>query len=276
MGAFVKTTKVCAVAALGLGLSLGIAVSADPSAAIAAAAPASQATSSSIIVTSPTEIDEKTPVEIAGTARPGSTLQVFGLPGEFVTPVEVSDDGTFSHRSERGFVAGVHTVTVSSGYLDSVVLDMRVRGTDGAVPALIPLTVDEPTYVPGQRLVLSGRATPGASILVTAPSASLGSTDVTVRDDGTWSFVSTLPVRGTEHEVKVRQSGPAGTDYKIFTITADEPSFKPLTVDAPSYVPGQKVRLSGTATPNGAINILGNSAGISENITAGDDGKWSF
>ncbi|MCC8907964.1 hypothetical protein, partial [Curtobacterium sp. GD1] len=37
-----------------------------------------------------------------------------------------------------------------------------------------------------------------------------------------------------------------------------------------------KVRLSGTATPNGAINILGNSAGISENLTADADGKWSF
>ncbi|WP_175475924.1 hypothetical protein, partial [Curtobacterium sp. MCBA15_016] len=62
----------------------------------------------------------------------------------------------------------------------------------------------------------------------------------------------------------------------LVQLQADAASFKPLTVDAPSYVPGQKVRLSGTATPNGAINILGNSAGISENLTADADGKWSF
>lgn len=277
MGAFVKTTRICAVAVLGFGLSLGIAVSGDPSAAQAAQSSTSSQSSQDarITITSSTEIQAGRPFDIAGIASSDSRISIFGLP-EGIVDVRADAAGEFSYRTKSSLTAGVRTLVfaTSSG---STNVQYRVGDTAGTVPEIVPLRVDVPTYVPGRQLTLSGSATPGASIRIQALSAGVPGATVPVRADGKWTFTTSDTVAGLVHEVDVRQSTPHGGDSTKLTVRADAASFTPLQVDAPEYVPGQRLTLSGSATPGNTVEVRVESAAVvGAKVKAGADGKWSF
>ena len=272
MGAFARTSKTCAAAALGLGLSLGLAVSADPSVAHASA---SQAVGSAIVITSSTEVAERTAFDIVGTAAPSSSVTILGLLDGLVT-VDTDENGAFTYRSTDGLPAGVRRVQFADRS-SSTEVEYRVRDSSGAVPVLAPLTVDEPEYVPGQKVTLTGTGTPGATVRAQFRTASVPTMEAEVAGDGRWTLSSPYAITGLEHEVRVRQHSDLGEEApQTIRLRADASSFAPLTVDEPEYVPGQKLRLSGTATPGGAVQLRVNSIALDTKVTAGADGKWSF
>uniref|UniRef100_A0A942Y9L9 Bacterial Ig domain-containing protein n=1 Tax=Neobacillus citreus TaxID=2833578 RepID=A0A942Y9L9_9BACI len=273
MGAFARTSKTCAAAALGLGLSLGLAVSADPSVAHASA---SQAVGSAIVITSSTEVAERTAFDIVGTAAPSSSVTILGLLDGLVT-VDTDENGAFTYRSTDGLPAGVRRVQFADGS-SSTEVEYRVRDSSGAVPVLAPLSVDEPEYVPGQKVTLTGTGTPGATVRAQFRTASVPTMEAEVAGDGRWTLSSPYAITGLEHEVRVRQHSDLGEEApQTIRLRADASSFAPLTVDEPEYVPGQKVTLTGTGTPGATVRAQFRTASVPtmEAEVAGD-GRWTL
>ncbi|WP_336697300.1 Ig-like domain-containing protein [Curtobacterium sp. USHLN213] len=270
----ISFTRGCAAGALGIALLaptflVGSASAAPDSAAISARSDASPtAASGADVARARKSIAEAKEVSSATAVRagltvttteylPGSpaTVSGTGVAGRQVVVVfpgepfnfgitDVDDDGRWTLTSQRPVTQPDEvTATVTMGTGPSAIeIDHTFTAAERS------LVVDGGTYVRGERATVRGTTDPHQHVSVVFPGTAFNYGTARADEHGRWSTTSQLPVdEGAAITVAV-STGPEGFTKEVeHTLQADE---RTLTVDDGTYLPGEKVTITGTANPN--------------------------
>ncbi len=286
-------TRTCAVGALGFallaptftGASASAAPAAPPIADSAPAYPADARTASAdaqkvtaavaaskgFTVTT-TEYFTGAPVTLRGTGIVGERIAaVFpGTPFNYGT-ADVGSDGHWSLISRfRVDEADGFTVAVTMGTGPSAIqIEQELTAAERRV------AVDGGRYIRGERVTLHGTTDPYEDIAVTFPGEPYNYGITKADADGRWAVTSARPVdAGAAITVQV-STGPIESTKDIeHSLEAED---RILTVDDGTYVPDERVIVTGTANPGVRIVADFSSPGAPADVkvaTAGPDGRW--
>jgi archaellum component FlaG (FlaF/FlaG flagellin family)/nucleoid-associated protein YgaU len=254
----------------------GVSVIATPTAPVPTATPTVTAPS----LDTSTIPDAEGQVTLRGTGVPGSRLQVVSN-DEVLGEVTVAEDGTWSYQAMLS--PGEHQLQVRA--LDDA---GEVAATSNAAAVAVPTatpelitapTLDTPAMPDAEGTVmLEGTGTPGSRVEVVADDEVLE--DVTVGEDGAWSYQATLSPG--EHQLQARALDEAGevvAASDVVAVTVPEATPLPgtaLTLAAPTEPDAEgRVTLRGTGAPSGTVQVVVDGE-VQEEVTVEEDGTWSL
>ena len=221
------------------------------------------------------EVDADGAVTLRGTGTPGSIVELWA-DGERLDQVTVGDDGTWSF--DATFDPGEYDVSVravdAGGALlaESKTATVVVEAPKVAAPTLVLSEVNADGAV-----TLRGTGTPGSTVELWANGKRIE--QVTVGDDGTWSFGATFDPG--EYDVSVRAVDAGGTllaESEPVTLVVEAPKVAAPAFTSPAggeTITGGTVELAGTGQPGAKIEIL-DQGEVVGTVTVQDDGTWAY
>lgn len=178
----------------------------------------------SVVLTRPAfdgTVDTSTPT-FAGTGQPGAALVVVEHDGTRIAGATVEEDGTWTATSEISLLPGRHTGTVtqtSGGHTSTADFQFTVAPCIASV-ALTSPALDSTVRTPMP--TFTGTGQPGADIEVTSVDG-VTLTTATVREDGTWSATSKIPLAPGKNAGTVTQKSGVHTSTADFRFTMAPP-----------------------------------------------------
>ena len=157
--------------------------------------------------------------------------------------------------------------------------DEAENGSDDSIAASVPPSLDalEVAQVEtGQPVTFSGTGEPGRTVIIQANDNTLEETPV--NDDGTWNVTASF---AEPSEYTIQAAAPdTGEASSPQTLAVVEPvvEIEAPTIDVGSIgdvVSGNEFSLSGTGQPGSIVAIVVKGKVVDE-VTVGDDGKWSY
>ena len=223
---------------------------------------------------------------LSGVAEPGSTVELWAG-GTRLGTVPVDPDGTWSYEAE--LAPGEHEIVArtldSAGEVaaesETLTVSVPAGSSETVTGTFLPI-IKLPEFPPEGGVRLEGSGDPGATVELWAGTVQVGS--VTVGPDGAWLYEGELPPG--EYEIVARTidaSGqvvneseavavqvPAGTAEAGEAAEIAGPELAP-----PEARPEGGLDLSGTAGAGATVEVWDGDVKLGQ-VTAGDDGAWSF
>jgi hypothetical protein len=192
---------------------------------------------------------------VAGTAEPGSTIEVSWPDGSTSSTV-VGEDGSWSVTTPDDMDSGTITVTA----------------TDPSGNSSPPVTAELDTDPPAPPVVdtangdqVTGTAEPGSTVTVNWPDGSV--TTTTADPDGNWSVATAPDVPSGEIEVWVTDQAGNVSEPTITDLDTQAPG-SPVIEDANGD------RVAGTGEPGSTVEVTWPDGSTSSTVV-GEDGSWS-
>ncbi|WP_162940822.1 Ig-like domain-containing protein [Rahnella bruchi] len=194
--------------------------------------------------------------------------------GEHKLNIVITDSAQNSSEPSDIFTVVVDTVAPAQPSIGGVTDDAGSSLADGA-----QTNDDTPT--------LSGQGEPGDTVTIYDGEEKLG--EVTIDDNGSWSFTPEPPLGDGEHNLSVDVTDPAGNRSEpsetitivVDTVAPAQPSIGGVTDDAgSSLADGAQTNddtptLSGQGEPGDTVTIYDGEEKLGE-VTIDDNGSWSF
>lgn len=227
-----------------------------------------------------------TPVQAAGTAHPGATVQLRDAAGTALgAPVTANaTTGRWSTTIPAPNAAGTYAVTATQSLAGLVDSEHAVtRDVDYGAGVAVETPADGAAHAGGP-LEMSGTGEPGSTIEVHDVTGGTDrivgrGTDV-VAPDGRWTL-TTDDLDRAEHVLRVVQSsrGANTTTAQVTINPGSNGSLAPVVLTSPrSVTPGLSNTFRGTAEPGATYRVLNVSGTqiVPGTLTVGDDGTWEF
>ncbi|WP_419735258.1 hypothetical protein [Pseudomonas sp. COR18] len=223
------------------------------------------------------------PFSIAGTATPGATVTVYRTGGGYIFgTVQVNANGEWS----------LNNITQDPGP-DSISANQTLNGqTSGYTPnqpfevlaaqSAVPVPqIDNPKGYVNTPFLISGTATPGATVTVYGTGGTYGSGTALVNASGYWEIANVTQYAGPDsitatQTLDGRQSSFA--PIQSFRVDVNPPNF-PITsapvIDNPQGKAYSPFSIYGSATPGATVTVYRTGGGyIFGSATVGEDGHW--
>ncbi|MDF3864148.1 Ig-like domain-containing protein [Pseudomonas denitrificans (nom. rej.)] len=241
--------------------------------------------------------------EIQGTGKVGAIVTVFDG-SKALGSTTVKADGSWSFTPSSDLSDGEYSITAKAlDQTGNTAVSNEVHFTIDTVAPTKPSIdaaqddvgaikgeIANPGVTDDSTPTLSGKAEAGAIVTIYDNGEKLGS--VIANTEGEWSYTPSTPISEGEHKFVVDATDKAGnTSGKSdeFVITTDYSAPSAPTIDGinddvgvitGNIVSGgvtddKRPELSGTAEANAKVTIYDNGTKLGE-VTAGQDGKWSF
>ncbi|MBF0009967.1 LPXTG cell wall anchor domain-containing protein [Enterococcus casseliflavus] len=209
---------------------------------------------------------------VTGTATANAAIEILNEAGDVVGSGTADDDGNFTITLDPQEVAAgdnlrVEAIVTAGGE------DYRSTGTPLVVPADdVENLTETPTIDPvtAGDTTVSGTAEPGATVTITLPEGD----PITAEADDEGNWEATVPELSEGDTVTVVAEAEGKDPSAPITVTVDG-----VTVSAPSAsITGNSTDgypVSGTTTPNAAIEILNEAGDVVGSTTADDTGAYT-
>ena len=217
---------------------------------------------------------------IEGTATAGNTVEVFD-DGEFVTSIEVDEDGNWSITPDSSdpLEDGTYSVTFKqkdangNESASSVPLEFEI---DTSAPEVPVISNSNLTALPGLA-TLTGTADANSIIEVFNGETSLGTT--TAEDNGNWSFTVSEALTSGDHIFKATATDLAGntslaSSSVTIVVDADSPDAPTISNTADSTVSALPT-IQGLAEAGTVVEVFAGESSLGT-VTATADGSWSL
>ncbi|WP_286808187.1 BapA/Bap/LapF family large adhesin [Leclercia sp. UBA2479] len=236
-------------------------------------------------LTSGQSTDDTRPT-FSGQGEAGATITLFDN-GKQIGTTKVSADGSWSFTPGSNLSEGIHNITVkatdaagntspaSAGF--TVIVDITppaaptaaiVNDQSGSVVGVVQngQSTDE------NQPVLTGTGVPGSKLTIYDNNVVVG--NVTVLQNGTWSFKPTAPLNEGSHTITVRESDAAGNlsqpstpiTFIVDTTPPEAPTLDPMAPEG--------IFVTGKAEANSTVFIYSGTTLLGQ-ATAGADGTFS-
>lgn len=241
---------------------------------------------------------------LSGTAEPGATITVYDGTTALGT-VQAGTNGVWSFTPTAPLASGAHPLTVTAtdsagnSSAPSSVFNLVVDTLAPAAPVIVSVTDD---IAPGTGPLTSGQATndtqptfsgtaeAGATVTLYSNGIAIGS--VRASNAGNWTLTPAQPLGDGSHLITATATDAAGNSSPLsagFTLVVDisgpdAPELAAIIDDVGSLTgpiaAGQttddtRPTLSGSAEPNGSVQIFDNGVAIGS-APVSTDGTWSF
>lgn len=133
-----------------------------------------------------------------------------------------------------------------------------------------PTVTSAATVAPGG--IVQGTGGAGLTLTVTTGGATF---DVTVANDGTWSFAAPMASGPVSYDLQIKDAGYNRSESVPFVLTVDPALFAQPVIAAPvggASVAGPGVTFTGTGEPGATITLTGDAVA---STTVAADGNWS-
>ncbi len=218
---------------------------------------------------------------IEGTATAGNTVEVFD-DGEFVTSIEVDEDGNWSITPDLGddpLEDGTYSVTFKqkdangNESASTVPLEFEIDTTAPEVPVISNSNL---TALPALA-TLTGTADANSIIELFSGETSLGTT--TAEDNGNWSFTVSQALTSGDHEFTATATDLAGntslaSNSITIAVDTDSPDAPTISNTADSTVSALPT-IQGLAEAGSVVEVFADESSLGT-VTATEDGSWSL
>jgi hypothetical protein len=217
------------------------------------------------------------PVTLSGRGEPGSTVEVL-VDGQPVGTATVGADGSWT--LETVLAEGERQISVRSADAPTSASEpvaVTIGAAAGAEAPALPLALDPlPAGLAAGPVTLSGSGEPGSTVEVLVDGQPVGT--ATVGADGSWTLETVL-AEG-ERQISLRTAGASEAAGEPVSVViggaAPVAGAQQLEIVSPldgAEVPAGSVTISGTGTPQTAIEVLDSDAVVAT-TTVDDDGTW--
>jgi len=207
---------------------------------------------------------EKSGATFAGTAEPGSIVQIKDADGDVIATASTDADGTWNATLEGSLPAGKNVLTITDGE----------HTTTAAVSvASAPTTITSPTAgsaVPKANIPFTGTAEPGATVQVRNASGQVLATG-TADASGVWTATVVGPLRAGDTTFSASEVTSAA-EVSV-TVSAD-----PTVITSPtagSSIPTTDIPFAGTAEPGTTVQITDANGNVVATGVADANGDWT-
>ena len=236
-------------------------------------------------LTSGQSTDDTRPT-FSGQGEAGATITLFDN-GKQIGTTKVSADGSWSFTPGSNLSEGIHNITVkatdaagntspaSAGF--TVIVDITppaaptaaiVNDQSGSVVGAVQNGQSTDETQP----ILTGTGVPGSKLTIYDNNVVVG--NVTVLQNGTWSFKPTAPLNEGSHTITVRESDAAGNlsqpstpiTFIVDTTPPEAPALDPMAPEG--------IFVTGKAEANSTVFIYNGTTFLGQ-ATAGADGTFS-
>ncbi|MGE9553871.1 Ig-like domain-containing protein, partial [Erwinia amylovora] len=218
--------------------------------------------------------------------EPGSTVTITDG-DDVIGEVVVGDDGSWSFTPDEPLADGSHAITVDGTNADGI-------DTSSTVNIVVDTSATDPVLTDDNgNAIADGTTTsdstptfggdgmkPGSTVTITDGDTVIG--EVTVDDDGSWSFTPDEPLENGDHTITidgVNADGNGTSDTVNITVDTSAPV---LTDDNGNAIVDGSTTSDSTPTfggdgmePGSTVTITDGDDVIGE-VVVGDDGSWSF
>ncbi|MGL6018825.1 MAG: BapA/Bap/LapF family large adhesin [Gibbsiella quercinecans] len=231
----------------------------------------------------------------SGEGLEAGTTVVIRDNGTVIAEVTVGEDGTWSYTPDEALANGEHSFTFevvdaagnSSGESAAIVLVIDSGSTGLVITDDNGNAINDGDIIADNMLTLSGSGqTPGATVVIRDGDTVLG--EVTVDENGNWSFTPEEALADGEHELSVTITNPDGTTSRdsisltIDTVAPDAIDIASVTmtdsdgnvIDSLTNVNQPTINGSG-AEAGATVAVYDNGELIGE-ATVDEDGNWSL
>lgn len=190
-------------------------------------------------------------VVVSGTAEPGASVQLHeGSAVVGSTPVNAA--GTW-RAVLFGLPAGAHTITAiatdPAGNVGAASTPRSFTVTASAAPVLTIASPGHESVQPGYVAFTGTGGTPGTAVALVEGEVRLGT--VMPASNGSWTMGLSLPTGA--HSVVATSPGVTASRPVGFTVDADPPAVSVTTPQRSLFLPGDAVRITGTAADNRSV-----------------------
>ncbi|WP_158780705.1 BapA/Bap/LapF family large adhesin [Pantoea sp. BAV 3049] len=218
--------------------------------------------------------------------EPGSTVTISDG-DKVIGEVTVGDDGSWSFTPDEPLADGEHAITIDGTNADG-------NGTTDTVNIVVDTEATAPVLTDDNgNAIADGTTTsdstptfggdgmePGSTVTITDGDTVIG--EVTVGDDGSWSFTPDEPLENGDHTITIdgtNADGNGTSDTVNITVDTNAPV---LTDDSGNAIVDGSTTSDSTPTfggdgmePGSTVTITDGDDVIGE-VVVGDDGSWSF
>ncbi|GAA3586479.1 hypothetical protein GCM10023078_12740 [Gibbsiella greigii] len=231
----------------------------------------------------------------SGEGLEAGTTVVIRDNGTIIAEVTVGEDGTWSYTPDEALANGEHSFTFevvdaagnSSGESAAIVLVVDSGSTGLVITDDNGNVISDGDIITDNMLTLSGSGqTPGATVVISDGDTVLG--EVTVDEDGNWSFTLEEALADGEHDLSVTITNPDGTisrdsiSLTIDTLAPDVIDIASVTMTdsdgnvLESLTNVNQLTINGSSAEAGAtVTVYDNGELIGE-ATVDEDGNWSL
>ena len=213
-------------------------------------------------------------VALSGTASPNAAVQVL-INGDPAGVVDADADGNWTFDAA---LPAFDDYQVSALALDDnadPVAISNIATVSRIQPIDAPTLAVAETEITDQVLAVSGTGTPNALVQIQRDGQAINT--VQVDADGTWNDTLLLPDLGSYNiaALALDPQGQIAATSDVVAVSRIAPPEPPTVSAAVAETTADTVALTGTGTPNTALNILinGQRAGAT---TIDADGQWAF